>query len=67
MTGKAQPMAHDATSGQAEAELWVRAEYERCHPEDTFADLKQRALFSKEARGLLHDWMAAAQRRNAVD
>lgn len=32
--------------------------YERCHPRDTFADLKKRARFSKEDRGLLKDWMS---------
>jgi len=67
MSDNAQPIARDAAAPQADAELWARAAYENCHPEDTFADLKRRALFSKEARGLLRDWMAAAQRRNAVD
>ena len=38
----------------------VAVRYERCHPEDTFADLCNRASFSKEDRRLLEDWMAAA-------
>jgi hypothetical protein len=41
-------------------ESLVRAEYERCHPDDTFVDLKRRARFSKEDQGLLYDWMARA-------
>ena len=37
----------------------VRVEYERCHPDDTFEALQQRAAFSKEDRYLLKDWRAA--------
>ncbi|EIM72696.1 hypothetical protein A33O_18669 [Nitratireductor aquibiodomus RA22] len=33
--------------------------YERCHPDDTFADLARRSSFSKEDRRLLEDWLAA--------
>jgi len=44
-------------------ESLVRDDYERCHPGDTFEDLKRRASFSKEDRGLLRDWMAIAARR----
>lgn len=40
-------------------EARVAAAYERCHPGDSVADLKKRAQFSKEDRGLLADWMAA--------
>ncbi len=58
--------AGDGAAEQAYLERWVGAEYERCHPEDTFADLKRRSQFSKEARGLLRDWMAAAPRRGAT-
>ncbi len=44
----------------------IRAAYERCHPQDSFADLQRRARFSKEDKGLLRDWLAAAERtRNA--
>jgi hypothetical protein len=41
-------------------ESLIREDYERCHPEDTLDDLKHRARFSKEAQGLLRDWMAFA-------
>jgi hypothetical protein len=44
-------------------EALVRDHYERCHPDDTFADLKRRARFAKEDKGLLADWMALAERR----
>jgi hypothetical protein len=47
-----------------DAEALVRHDYERCHPEDTFEDLKRRARFTKEDKGLLRDWLAlrSAQR-----
>lgn len=41
-------------------ESLIEAEYERCRPGDTFADLKRRARFSKEDQGLLKDWMKRA-------
>lgn len=37
----------------------VAAQYERCHPDDTFEDLCNRARFSKEDRRLMEDWLAA--------
>jgi hypothetical protein len=45
-------------------ESLVRAEYERCHPEDSLEDLKHRARFSKEDKGLLREWLEAAERRD---
>lgn len=48
---------HRIASGDLEAK--VAEAYERCHPEDTFGDLKARACFSKEDCGLLTDWIAA--------
>jgi hypothetical protein len=47
-------------------ETLVRDEFERCHPDDTFEDLRRRAAFSKEDRGLLRDWMAIANARAAA-
>lgn len=41
----------------------IRAEYERCHPQESFDDLKRRALFSKEDKGLLRQWLEAAAYR----
>lgn len=38
----------------------ARTVYDRCHPDDSFDDLKRRAAFSKEDRCLLRDWLAAA-------
>ena len=43
-------------------ESLIRADYDRCHPGETFDDLKYRARFSKEDRGLLSEWMALAAR-----
>lgn len=43
-------------------ESLIRADYERCHPDDSFEDLKHRAHFAKEDRGLLRDWLAIAAR-----
>jgi hypothetical protein len=45
-------------------ESLVRAEYERCHLQESFEDLKRRAQFSKEDRGLLRDWLEVAERRD---
>jgi len=36
----------------------VRADYEHCHPEDSFDDLRRRARFHKGDKGLLRDWLA---------
>ena len=41
----------------------LRVEYDRCHPDDTFDELKARAAFSKEDRHLLRQWRAAIQAR----
>lgn len=44
-------------------EQLIRADYEHCHPGDTLDALRHRARFSKEAQGLLRDWMAVAASR----
>ncbi len=41
-------------------ESLIREDFERCHPGDTLDDLKRRASFSREDKGLLRDWMAIA-------
>lgn len=46
-------------------ESLVRADYDRCHPIETFDDLKHRARFSKEDKGSLRNWMAVAAQRAA--
>jgi hypothetical protein len=38
----------------------------RCHPGESLDDLKRRSSFSKEARGLLRDWMAVATARAVI-
>jgi hypothetical protein len=48
-------------------ESLIREDFERCHPGDSFEDLKRRASFSKEDKGLLRDWMAIARARAAAD
>jgi hypothetical protein len=50
----------------ARLESLIRGDYERCHPDDSLDDLKRRASFSKEDRGLLRDWMTIAARRAAA-
>jgi hypothetical protein len=47
-------------------ESLIRADYERCRPGDSFDDLKRRARFAKEDKGLLRDWMAIAAARAAM-
>jgi hypothetical protein len=46
-------------------EFLIRADYDRCHPGETFDDLKYRARFSKEDQGLLSEWMTLAAWRAA--
>lgn len=47
-------------------ESLIREDFERCHPGETLDDLKRRASFSKEDKGLLRDWMAVAAARAAA-
>jgi hypothetical protein len=47
-------------------ESLIRADYEHCHPGETLEDMKRRALFSKEHKRLLGDWMAVAVARAAA-
>ncbi|MGX9429572.1 MULTISPECIES: hypothetical protein [unclassified Bradyrhizobium] len=49
----------------AHLESLIREDFERCHPGETLADLKRRASFSKEDRGLLRDWMAVGRSRRS--
>lgn len=67
MTGHGTPAAtaHGPAGILDDAETIAREAYDRCHPEDTFEDLKRRARFSKEDRGLLGDWMTYAAREIA--
>jgi hypothetical protein len=58
------PSSRDEEGAYLEA--LIREDFERCHPGETLDDLKRRASFSKEDRGLLRDWMAVAARRAAV-
>ncbi|MDA9467077.1 hypothetical protein [Bradyrhizobium sp. CCBAU 53415] len=48
---------------RAYLESLIQEDFERCHPGETLEDLKRRASFSKEDRGLLRDWMAVAATR----
>lgn len=43
-------------------ESLIRGDFERCHPGETLEDLKRRASFSKEDRGLLRDWIGGSGR-----
>ncbi len=48
---------------RAYLESLVRADYDRSHPGETFDDMKRRRSFSREDKGLYHDWMAIAAMR----
>jgi hypothetical protein len=48
-------------------ESLIREDFERCHPGESLDDVKRRASFSKEDKGLLRDWMAVAATRAAAD
>ena len=54
-------MTRSVPTSDQELEALIRRDYERCHPGDTLDDLKRRAAFSKQDRGLLRDWMATAE------
>ncbi|WGD51442.1 hypothetical protein QA641_39350 [Bradyrhizobium sp. CB1650] len=54
-----------STEDRTYLESLIREDFERCHPGET-QDLKRRASFSKEDRGLLRDWMAVAADRAAA-
>jgi hypothetical protein len=53
----------DGRTERFDLEALIRADYQRCHPEDSLEDLKRRACFSEEDKGLLGDWMALAASR----
>ena len=54
-------------SERAFLEQLIRADFARCHPDETLEDIKRRASFSKEDKGLLRDWMAIAVIRAAAN
>lgn len=61
---------HDFVRPASEAErirleALVRADYEHCHPGDGFDDMKRRAAFSKEDKGLYRQWLSVAAHRMA--
>jgi hypothetical protein len=62
-------LQHDAFDDelQARVEDYVRREYERCRPNDTFEAMKRRARFEKDSKGLLRDWLEAGRRRIAAE
>ncbi len=51
---------------RAYLESLIREDFEHCHPGETLEDVKRRASFSKEDKGLLRDWMAVAAIRAAT-
>lgn len=46
---------------EADIEEIAREGYDRCHPDDSFADLVHRSAFSKEDRYLLRQWLDYAR------
>lgn len=58
--GLRQTIGPDDAQMRLHHETLISAEYDRCHPGDSFEALKRRARFSKEDKGLLMDWMARA-------
>ncbi|RIK98858.1 MAG: hypothetical protein DCC74_03490 [Proteobacteria bacterium] len=51
---------------QAWLESLIRDDFAACHPGETLDDVKRRARFSKEDKGLLREWMAVAASRAAA-
>lgn len=63
--------SHDFVRPKDEAERaclesLICEDYERCHPGETLDDMKRRASFSKEDKGLYRDWLALAATRAAA-
>ena len=52
---------------QAYLEQLIRADFARCHPTETLEDIRRRASFSREDKGLLRDWLAIAAIRAAAE
>jgi hypothetical protein len=52
---------------RAYLEQLIRPDFAQCHPSETLEDVKRRASFSKEDKGLLRDWMAIAAHRAAAN
>lgn len=52
---------------RAYLESLICEDFEQCHPGETLDDVKRRASFSKEDKGLLRDWMALAGMRATAD
>ena len=50
---------------RAHLESLIREDFDRCHPDDSFEEMKRRSTFIKGDKGLLRDWMALAARRAA--
>jgi hypothetical protein len=64
--------SHDYVRPASEAERvyleeLIRADFAQCHPGETLEDIRRRASFSREDKGLLRDWMAIAAIRAAAD
>jgi hypothetical protein len=54
-------MKKEEDLGDIAIDTLARRLYDRCHPDDGFDEMRQRARFAKEDRGLLRDWRAAAR------
>ena len=50
----------DSEAEWSSLEALIGGDFARCHPGETLEDIRRRAAFSKEDRGLLRDWVAAA-------
>jgi hypothetical protein len=52
---------------RAYLESLIRDDFDRCHLDCSFEELKQRSAFTREDKGLLRDWMALAARRATAE
>lgn len=53
-------MLPDNEAEWSSLEALIGEDFARCHPGETLEDIRRRAAFSKEDRGLLRDWVALA-------
>ena len=47
-------------------ESLIREDFALCHPGETLEDVRRRAAFSREDKGLLRDWMVVSAGRAAA-
>jgi hypothetical protein len=56
----------DSAAARTALEQSIREDFERCHPGETLDDVRRRAAFTKEDKGLYRHWLAVAAARARI-